>query len=200
MEQPDAGVLRKAQAGDERAFSLIVRAYETPVFNYVLRVVGDRPLAEDLTQEVFLRVFQGLPAFSSRSLFTTWLFQVAKNRVLDELRAIERRPRQTVQVDDMPQLEVVDRPIEQAETMDAVWRAVAAMPVDLKLALLLRDIVGLSYAEIAESLEVTLATVKWRIFKAREGVQVALAREGITAGGATATPAATAATAAPDAV
>ena len=185
MEQPDAGVLRKAQAGDERAFSLIVRAYELPVFNYVLRVVGDRSLAEDLTQEVFLRVFQGLPAFSGRSLFTTWLFQVAKNRVLDELRAIERRPRQTVQLDDMPQLEVVDRPIEEAETMDAVWRAVAAMPVDLKLALLLRDVVGLSYGEIAESLEVTLATVKWRIFKAREGVQLALAREGITVDGAT---------------
>ena len=120
--------------------------------------------------------------------------------MLDELRAIERRPRQSVHLDDMPQLEVVDRPIEQAETMDAVWRAVAAMPADLKLALLLRDVVGLSYAEIAESLEVTLATVKWRIFKAREGVQFALAREGITASGATAvaaTPAVSAASAAP---
>src|SRR4026208_1431294 len=91
--QPDHGVLRKAQRGDERAFTLIVRAYETPVYNYVLRLVSDRALAEDLTQEVFLRVFQGLPKFSLRSKFTTWLFQVTKNRVLDELRASERRPR-----------------------------------------------------------------------------------------------------------
>src|SRR6478736_3398707 len=92
LQQPDPGVLRKAQRGDERAFSLIVRAYETPVFNYVLRLVGDRSLAEDLTQEVFLRVYQGLPKFSLRCRFTTWLFQVTKNRVLDELRANERRP------------------------------------------------------------------------------------------------------------
>ena len=59
LEQPDLGVLRKAQKGDERAFSIIVRAYERPVYNYVLRLVGDRALAEDLTQESFLRVYQG---------------------------------------------------------------------------------------------------------------------------------------------
>jgi RNA polymerase sigma-70 factor (ECF subfamily) len=179
LPQPDFGVLRKAQRGDERAFSIIVRAYQVPVFNYVLRLVGDRSLAEDLTQEIFLRVFQGLPRFSLRSKFTTWLFQVAKNRVLDELRAVERRPRATVDIDDVPPLEVLDAPFERLEAIDAVWRAVEALNVDLKMALLLRDIVGLSYTEIADSLEVTLATVKWRIYKAREDVQLALAREGI---------------------
>jgi RNA polymerase sigma-70 factor, ECF subfamily len=180
LAQPDLGILRKAQRGDERAFSIIVRAYETPVFNYVLRLVGDRVLAEDLTQEVFLRVFQGLPKFSLRCRFTTWLFQVAKNRVLDELRANERRPRSFLALDDLPPLEVLDAPAERAETIDAVWRAVDELSVDLKMALLLRDVVGLSYAEIADSLEITLATVKWRIYKAREDVQLALAREGIT--------------------
>src|SRR5438552_14775121 len=182
LTQPDPGVLRKAQRGDERAFTLIVRMYETPVYNYVLRLVGDRSLAEDLTQEVFLRVFQGLPKFSLRCRFTTWLFQVTKNRVLDELRAIERRPRTLVALDEMPQLEILDPPAERVEAIDAVWRAVDDLNVDLKLALLLRDVVGLSYNEIADSLEVTLATVKWRIFKAREEVQLALAREGITYG------------------
>jgi RNA polymerase sigma-70 factor (ECF subfamily) len=162
LQQPDFGVLRKAQKGDERAFSLIVRAYQVPVFNYVLRLVGDRSLAEDLTQEVFLRVFQGLPRFS--------------------LRATERRPRAVVALEDVPPLEVVDAPMERIETIDAVWRAVGALNVDLKMALLLRDIVGLSYTEIADSLEITLATVKWRIYKAREDVQLALAREGITFG------------------
>ena len=183
LQQPDFGVLRKAQRGDERAFTLIVRAYETPVYNYVLRLVGgNRSLAEDLTQEVFLRVFQGLPKFSLRSKFTTWLFQVTKNRVLDELRANERRPHLTVALEDIAPLEVVDAPFERVEAVDAVWRAVGNLTVDLKMALLLRDVVGLSYTEIADSLEITLATVKWRIYKAREEVQLALAREGITFG------------------
>ncbi len=180
MAQPDLGVLRKAQRGDERAFSLILRAYETPVFNYVLRLVGgDRALAEDLTQEVFLRVYQGLPKFSLRSKFTTWLFQVTKNRVLDELRASERRPRALVALDDIAPLEVLDQPVERMEEIDALWRAVEELSTDLKMALLLRDVVGLSYTEIADSLEVTLATVKWRIYKAREEVQIALVREGV---------------------
>ena len=183
LTQPDPGVLRKAQRGDERAFTLIVRAYETPVYNYVVRLIGgDRVLAEDLTQEVFLRVFQGLPKFSLRSKFTTWLFQVTKNRVLDELRANERRPRFSVALDDIAPLEVVDAPLENVEAMDAVWRSVGDLTPDLKMALLLRDVVGLSYTEIADSLEITLATVKWRIYKAREEVQLALAREGITFG------------------
>jgi RNA polymerase sigma-70 factor, ECF subfamily len=179
LPQPDFDVLRKAQRGEERAFRTILDAYETPVFNYVLRMVGDRALAEDLTQEIFLRIYQGLPGFSLRCRFTTWLFQVAKNRVLDELRARERKPHSVVTLDDIPPLEVVDAPPERVEAIDGVWRAVALLNPDLKMALLLRDIVGLSYIEIADSLEITLATVKWRIFKAREEVQLSLAREGI---------------------
>ena len=179
LPQPDPAVLRSAQRGNEAAFAEIVCAYRTPVFNYVLRLTGDRANAEDLTQEVFLRVFQALPRFSLRCKFTTWLFQVTKNRVLDELRATERRPRAVVDLDDIPPLEVVDAPFERLEAIDAVWRAVERLSVDLKMALLLRDVVGLSYSEIADSLEVTLSTVKWRIWKAREDVQLALAREGI---------------------
>jgi RNA polymerase sigma-70 factor, ECF subfamily len=179
LPQPDLDVLRKAQRGDEHAFRLIVNAYETPVYNYVLRMVGDRALAEDLSQEIFLRIYQGLPGFSLRCRFTTWLFQVAKNRVLDELRARERKPQSSLTLDDLPPLEVVDAPLERLEAIDAVWRAVAALNPDLKMALLLRDVVGLSYTEIADALEITLATVKWRIFKAREEVQLALVREGV---------------------
>ena len=119
---------------------------------------------------------------------------MTKNRVLDELRALERRPRAVVNLEDIPPLEVVDAPVERVEAIDAVWRAVENLSVDLKMALLLRDVVGLSYTEIADSLEITLATVKWRIYKAREEVQIALAREGITFGSeAPAEPAADAA-------
>src|SRR3978361_547299 len=103
LPQPDIELLRRAQKGDHAAFCEIMDAYEGPVFNYVLRMLaGDRALAEDLSQEVFLRVYQGLPGFNLRCRFTTWLFQVAKHRVLDELRARERRGKPTVDIDTMP--------------------------------------------------------------------------------------------------
>ena len=179
IPQPDMAVVRRAQRGDERAFALLVRAYEAPIFNYVLRMVGDRMLAEDLTQDVFLRVFRGLRGYSRRARFTTWLFQVAKNRVIDEMRAAERRPRTLVAIEDAPQLEVVDAPIEQNEAIQILLGEVDKLSPDLKEALLLRDIAGLSYNEISDTLDVTLATVKWRIFKAREEVQQALEEQGV---------------------
>src|SRR3954471_4918163 len=104
-------------------------------------MVGDRSLAEDLTQEVFLRVYQGLPKFSARSKFTTWLFQVTKHRVLDELRAVERRPRALGALDDIAPLGELDAPVDRLEEIDTVWRAVQNLTVDLKMALLLRDVV-----------------------------------------------------------
>jgi len=175
LPEIDNRIVRKAQRGDPDAFTVIVRAYQVPVFNYVLRTVGDRGLAEDLTQEIFLRVFQRLPSFSFRSKFTTWLFQVTRHRMLDELRARERRPR-CIELDAVHTLSVVDAPAEQAETIEALWRAVDQLGLDLKMALLLRDIAGFSYNEIAEILEITLATVKWRIHRAREEVHLMLTR------------------------
>jgi RNA polymerase sigma-70 factor (ECF subfamily) len=185
--QPAIEIVRRAQRGDERAFSDLVHTYRTPVFNYVLRLVGDRALAEDLTQEVFLRVFRGLPRFSFRCKFSSWLFQLTKNRVLDELRATERRPRAVVDLADIPPLEVADAPFERRETVAAMWQAIEGLPADLKMPLLLRDVVGLSYTEIADVLEITLSTVKWRIFKARERVVIAL--DGASIAGRGASPA-----------
>jgi RNA polymerase sigma-70 factor, ECF subfamily len=179
LPQPDPNVLRLARRGDERAFALIMRQYETPLFNYIARILGgDRALAEDVCQEVFLRVYQALPGFDARCQFTTWLFQVAKHRVVDELRARERRGRPTVELSSAPQLHLSVAPVEPIESMEAVWEAIARLSLDLKMALLLRDVVGLSYAEIAEALETTLATVKWRIYKARETVVAELTRDG----------------------
>jgi RNA polymerase sigma-70 factor, ECF subfamily len=182
LPQPDPDVLRRARGGEERAFSIIVRQYQAPLFTYVLRVLGgDRALAEDICQEVFLRVHQALPGFDARCQFTTWLFQVAKHRVVDELRARERRGRPALELAAVPQLELAVEPADAVESMDAVWRAIGRLNDDLKMALLLRDVVGLSYAEIAETLETTLATVKWRIYKAREVVAAELLRDGYTA-------------------
>ena len=183
LPQPDPNVLRLARRGDERAFALIVRQYQTPLYNYISRILGgDRALAEDVCQEVFLRVYQALPGFDNRCQFTTWLFQVAKHRVVDELRARERRGRPTIELSSAPQLHLSVAPVEPIESMEAVWEAIAGLTLDLKMALLLRDVVGLSYAEIAEALETTLATVKWRIYKARETVVAELVRGGYHVG------------------
>ena len=158
---------------------MIVRQYQVPLLNYITRVLaGDQALAEDMCQEVFLRVYQALPGFDARCQFTTWMFQVAKHRVVDELRARERRGRPAVELDVVAHLHPVRIETEAIEEMDTVWRAIGALPLDLKMALLLRDVVGLSYAEIAESLDTTLATVKWRIYKARETVAAELQLQG----------------------
>ena len=151
LPQPDPDLLRRAQRGEEQAFTTIVRTYETAVHNYILRLTGDRTLAEDLTQEVFVRVMHGLPRFSLRCKFTTWLFQVTKNRVLDELRARERRPQGVASFDEMRALETYDQPAERIETIDAIWRAVEDLNPDLKMTLLLRDVVGLPYNEIGRA-------------------------------------------------
>jgi RNA polymerase sigma-70 factor (ECF subfamily) len=174
----DDDVVRRAQRGDEVAFAQIVAAFQTPVFNYVLRLVHDRGLAEDLTQEIFLRVFQRLGRFSFRSKFTTWLFQVAKNRVVDELRTIERRPRAEAELDH-DVLPALLPTAEQAETIDALWRAVEALPLELRMSLLLRDVTGFTYDEISEILETTLANTKWRIYQARELVAQRIVDEGL---------------------
>ena len=173
----DFETVRRAQRGDQAAFEALVLAHQTRVFNYAFRLLGDRSLAEDVTQEVFLRVFQALPTFAFRCRFTTWLFQVTKNRVLDELQAIDRRPRHLVELDEVPSLDLVDARFERRETVAEVWQAIDGLSTDLKMPLLLRDVVGLSYPEIAVTLEITLPTVKWRIFHARETVALTLAHE-----------------------
>src|SRR4051812_27740127 len=178
-------VVKRAQRGDERAYGAIVNAYRLPVFNYVLRTVGDRELAEDLTQEVFLRVWRSLPNFGHRAQLSTWLFQVAKNVVLDSLRARDSRPRTTELVPELTPA-TMDSSAEQAETIRELWSAVEGLSIDLRTALLLRDVVGLSYNEIADTLDVSLTTVKWRIYKAREQVQLELSQLDADATAATA--------------
>jgi len=182
--QPDGEIVRRAQRGDQAAFAVLVRAQEARVFNYVFRLLGDRALAEDVTQEVFLRAYQALPTFSFRCKFTTWLFQVTKNRVLDEIRTNDRRPLHLDGVEDVPSLEALDAQLERRETLAAVWQAIDELPVDLKMALLLRDVVGLSYPEIACTLEIPLSTVKWRIFNAREKLASAVPRADVAHGDA----------------
>ena len=177
LAQPDHRLLERARRGDERAFAELVHAYRAPLLRYVHRMVGDSSLAEDLVQDVFLRVYRQLESFGGRSTFTTWLFQIAKNRVLDELRAQARRPITTLELTNMTAAK--EHPPEEDGEIDeivgVIWEAVAALDVDLRMPLLLRDVGGLSYREIAATLEIELSTVKWRIYSARETIQSSLA-------------------------
>jgi RNA polymerase sigma-70 factor (ECF subfamily) len=180
IPQPDPERLRRARRGDPEAFRQLMATYQAPIYNYVLRLVGgDAALAEDLCQEIFMKVHQGLAGFNMQCRFTTWLFQIAKYRVLDELRARERRVQTPIELDRVPPAAIAAAPEVGFEQMDAVFRAIGELNTDMRAALLLRDVVGLSYNEIAEALEISLATTKWRIFKARELTAARLVAEGV---------------------
>jgi RNA polymerase sigma-70 factor (ECF subfamily) len=173
LAQPDEALLRAAQRGDETAFAQLMRDYELPIFNYVLHSVGNYHLAEDLTQDIFLRALRSLSGFSFRSKFTTWLFAIAKNRVLDELRTKGRRP-SAIGLEDAGPFAMGGLSPHQHAEMGDVWAAIETLETDLKMPLLLRDVVGLPYQEIAESLEISLPNVRWRIYVARRRVQLEL--------------------------
>ena len=124
---------------------------------------------------------QSLGSFNGRSLFTSWLFQIAKNRLIDEYRARARHPAENVEFDDLLAARPAVEPTgETRETISAIWEAVAALDIHLKTSLLLRDVAGLSYLKIAEVLKINIGLVKWRIYKAREAIQNALAEAGLS--------------------
>jgi RNA polymerase sigma-70 factor (ECF subfamily) len=167
MEQPDPQTLRKARRGDERAFAVIVRQYEGPLFKFILRSLHDRALAEELTQDILLRAYKGLPGFNGAA-FTTWLFEIAKNRLIDEIRCSRRRlPVVPLEAADSAQA-VDDAAPGTGEPLDALWAAMGELALELRMPLLLREIAGLRYAEIAATLTLPLSTVRWRIFVARQ--------------------------------
>lgn len=179
LKQPDRSLLELVRLGDERAFGELMRTYQPSVLSYVHRMVGDLSLAEDLVQDVFLRMFRRAESFRGQCLFTTWLFQIAKNRVLDELRAQARRPSTGMELSDrmIAPEHAPGFDMEADETVDAIWRAVSKLDVERRVPLLLRDVAGLPYREIAETLEIELATVKWRIYSARAAIQASLASQ-----------------------
>ena len=184
LTQPDPGVLRKAQRGDERAFTLIVRAYETPVYNYVLRLVGGDRVARRGSDA------GGLPPRLPGAPEVLAPLEVHDLALPgdEEPRARRAARERAPAAPDASRSRTSRRSRSSTRRSSASrrWTPSGArsesLTADLKMALLLRDVVGLSYTEIADSLEITLATVKWRIYKAREEVQLALAREGITFG------------------
>jgi RNA polymerase sigma-70 factor (ECF subfamily) len=162
VHETDPALIRAAAAGDLTAFEQIVRAHQQEVWRFLRRLLGDDGAAEDVTQETFLRVYQRLPGFAFRAKFSTWVFQVARNAGIDELRARERRSRLAGALPPSPG--ATSGAAEATVELDA---ALATLAVDLREALLLIEVLGLHYAEAATVLSVPVGTVKSRVFAAR---------------------------------
>jgi RNA polymerase sigma-70 factor, ECF subfamily len=161
MEEPEPALIRAAAAGDLGAFERLVRTYQEPLWRFLRRLLGDAGLAEDVAQETFLRVFRRLPTFTFEAKFSTWVFQIARNAGVDELRSRRRRIRLASLAP--PPTPAAGLPEARAE-IDA---ALASLPVDQREAVLLVEVLGLRYHEVARVLGVPEGTVKSRVFGAR---------------------------------
>lgn len=160
VEEPEPAVVRAAMAGDLVAFERLVRCYQPHVWRFLRHLLGDDALAEDVTQETFLRLYQRLPSFAWRSKFSTWVFRVARNAGIDALRSRRRHDRLLAA---LPSPRPAPGPDGRAEALAAV----ASLSPKLREALLLVELFGLTYREAAEVLRVPDGTVKSRVFQAR---------------------------------
>ena len=186
MTEPDADLLlvRRAQAGDVRAFEMLVVKYQRRLERLIGRMVRDVDLVQDIAQESFIRAYPALPQFRGDAAFYTWLYRIAVNTAKKALVDIKRDPlvfesAQVLSEDgdetSRPGREPSDGATPEAlmasqEIASAVNAAVAALSEDLRQAIVLREIEGLSYEEIAEVMNCPIGTVRSRIFRAREAI------------------------------
>jgi RNA polymerase sigma factor (sigma-70 family) len=172
---PDAieTVIQRCLQGDQSAWDLIVRQHWRKVFNVAYKFVGKHDEAEDLAQDIFLKVFKSLDTFDRRANFQTWLISVSRNLCIDHYRSV-RKERETINRDvDASELSPAspdESPFDAIEQRDRVMllrQALAALPESLRTAVLMRDIQELSYQEIADGLRLPEGTVKSRINRGR---------------------------------
>jgi RNA polymerase sigma-70 factor (ECF subfamily) len=177
----DLALIRRVQQGDRSAFDLLVAKYQHKILNLVMRYVKDPSEALDVAQEAFLKAYRAAPSFRGESAFYTWLYRIAINTAKNYLVAARRRPA-AVDVDfaDTEQFETltkqsdIDTPERLALTEEigaAVEAAIQELPEELRTAILLREIEGMSYEEIAATMECPVGTVRSRIFRAREAIE-----------------------------
>jgi RNA polymerase sigma-70 factor (ECF subfamily) len=161
VQEVDPVAVRAAAEGDIAAFEDLVRAFQGPVWRFLRDMVGDQHLAEDLTQETFVRAYTKLPTYRFQARLSTWLFQIARNVAIDALRARARRDRL---------LHVVPLPgaAPGPDVGTELQAALAALPVNLREALLLVEVIGMTCAEAGRVLGVPDGTVKSRLYHARK--------------------------------
>ena len=177
-----------AKQGHEAAFRELVRRYERPVFSLLYRMVRDRALAEDLAQETFIKVLNGIKSYRPEFKFSSWIFKIANNAAIDHLR---RKHIDTLSLDGAPSAETPEQmratslqlgdkaesPLDEVESRElgtAIERAIARLRPEYRSCILLRHVEGYSYEEIAETLDLPLGTVKTYIHRARNELRVYL--------------------------
>ena len=186
-------IIRSVLRGNVNDFEKLVTAYEKNVYNIALRMVGDPEDAADMTQETFIKAYRALSGFRGDSKFSSWLYRIASNVCLDFLRSRSRHPQvslSTVDEDDRATFELPDmrqNPEEQLMKklgMEAVRRGLEQLPEQQRQILVLRELGGLSYAELARILGIEEGTVKSRIFRARKRLCALLLCDGNISDGA----------------
>jgi len=166
-------LIRRCLGGDQLAWEAIVRQYRRKVFNVAYKFVGKHDEAEDLTQDIFLKIFKSLETFDRRANFQTWLISVSRNLCIDHYRSV-RKERETIDRDvDTAELSAAApgqsqiAALEQRDRVELLREALASLPKTLRTAVLMRDLRELSYHEIARELRLPEGTVKSRINRGR---------------------------------
>jgi RNA polymerase sigma-70 factor (ECF subfamily) len=166
----DFSLIKRFIEGDESTFSIIVQRHKEKVRNIIYLTLGNHDLVDDIAQEVFLTVYKNLGRFRFESQFTTWLYRVTVNKCKDHLRKIRIR-HIFLPIKDNDEEPGYESSPETEDMKEIVHKAIDKLPDKLRIPLLLKDIEGLSYQEIAESVQCEIGTVKSRIFRAREGLK-----------------------------
>ena len=179
-ESTDKQLVKRVQKGDKGAFDLLVLKYQHKIVNLVMRYVRDPDQALDITQEAFIKAYRALPNFRGDSAFYTWMYRIAVNTAKNHLAAQRRRPmdieldlQDPEQYDLHAKLKETDTPegvTLSRELQETVERAIAALPDDLQTAIILRELDGMSYEEIAQTMDCPVGTVRSRIFRARDAI------------------------------
>lgn len=180
QDENDQQLVQRVQKGDRSAFDLLVLKYQHRVLKLVGRFVSNPTEAEDVAQDAFLKAYRALPSFRGESAFYTWLYRIAINTAKNSLVATRRRPvdfdldlQDPEQFDRHARLKEVDTPervLLTDEIREVVQGAMEQLPEDLRTAIVLRELDGLSYEEIAEAMDCPVGTVRSRIFRAREAI------------------------------
>jgi len=176
----DQRLVERAQQGDKRAFDLLVLKYQHKIVKLIMRYVRDPAEALDVSQEAFIKTYRALPKFRGDSAFYTWLYRIAINTAKNHLVAAKRRPVDfEVDLQDPESYEInarlqdndtPDRIAQRDELRETVEDAIARLPEELRVAIVLREIEGMTYEEIARAMECPVGTVRSRIFRAREAI------------------------------
>jgi RNA polymerase sigma-70 factor (ECF subfamily) len=176
----DAALVQRVKQGERSAFDLLVAKYQHKILNLVMRYVKDPSEAMDVAQEAFIKAYRAVPNFRGDSAFYTWLYRIAINTAKNHLVAAKRRPisleaelSEAEGFESFVTLRDGDTPERLAltdEIGEAINRAVEELPEELRTAILLREIEGMSYEEIAQAMDCPVGTVRSRIFRAREAI------------------------------